>query len=515
MKDKDSKKIKNVNNQSNNSTNNKHAQDYFSTNILLPKNKNAKSTNNQSNSNIIKVKTQDSKSMSNNNNQYKTKKSITNFDNDKQTTNGKEKEKEKEKENKKNKIYILPNIPDKIGSGKKSPRIWSNKQKIPIKLDNKKKDKIIKKNSDINNCKSTFFKNKDKDNNKEKNKKIDNGCKSKNEIINEKKEDIKKNEQIYENEENINYFNTKKLLDFFISLTPIDASKCEDLIYNNMNKVMELESKIGEIIKLTKYNKIKILNEENENLNGKKNSKNNKISINQNIQIINLESNMRKDIYKLFFEFIKQLLEQINFLSNNIANKNMNNLNLIDTYSNNDLFINNASSINNNSLFISNIEEEFCERLINITKSFVSSDIDLSDLNSNLESRNNIFNFSNGGKMNYDENNNIITNFENIPKLNDNEDNNKIIDYNNNEYNCIFRSNTNRKMFMIHPNEILDKIQNEDKKDRKVLHHYSNSLKVNSNLEKLEGKINNDDDNDNIDSIRSLGIEKIKNCYIF
>ena len=37
MKDKDSKKIKNVNNQSNNSTNNKHAQDYFSTNILLPK----------------------------------------------------------------------------------------------------------------------------------------------------------------------------------------------------------------------------------------------------------------------------------------------------------------------------------------------------------------------------------------------------------------------------------------------------------------------------------------------
>jgi Asp-tRNA(Asn)/Glu-tRNA(Gln) amidotransferase C subunit len=227
---------------------------------------------------------------------------------------------------------------------------------------------------------------------------------------------------------------------------------------------------------------------------------------------------MRKDIYKLFFEFIRQLLEQINFLSNNIANKNINNLNLIDTYSNNDLFLNNASSINNNSLFISNIEEEFCERLINITKSFVSSDIDLSDLNSNLDSRNNIFNFSNGGKMNYEEKNNILTNFENIPKLNDNVDNvdnNKIIDYNNNEYNCIFRSNTNRKKIMIHPNEILDKIQNEDKKDRKVLHHYSNSLKVNSNLEKLEGKISNEDDNENIDTIRSLGIEKIKNCYIF
>ena len=35
MKDKDSKKIKNVNNQSNNSTNNKHTQDYFSTNIKM------------------------------------------------------------------------------------------------------------------------------------------------------------------------------------------------------------------------------------------------------------------------------------------------------------------------------------------------------------------------------------------------------------------------------------------------------------------------------------------------
>ena len=166
-------------------------------------------------------------------------------------------------------------------------------------------------------------------------------------------------------------------------------------------------------------------------------------------------------------------------------------------------------------MFISNIEEEFCERLKNITKSFVSSDIDLSDLNSNLDSRNSIFNFSNGGKMNYEEKNNILTNCENIPKLNDNIDNNKIIDYNNKEYNCIFRSNTNRKKIMIYPNEILDKIQNEDKKDRKVLRHYSNSLKVNSNLEKLEGKISKEDDNENIDTIRSLGIEKLKISTFF
>ena len=71
-------------------------------------------------------------------------------------------------------------------------------------------------------------------------------------------------------------------------------------------------------------------------------------------------------------------------------------------------------------------------------------------------------------------------------------------------------------MFMIHPNEILDKIQNEDKKERKVLHHYSNSLKVNSNLEKLEGKINTDDDNINEETIKSHGnLERLKNCNIF
>ncbi len=54
------------------------------------------------------------------------------------------------------------------------------------------------------------------------------------------------------------------------------------------------------------------------------------------------------------------------------------------------------------------------------------------------------------------------------------------------------------------------------KKNKKVIHHYSNSLKVNSNLEKLEGKINNDDDNINSDIIGNIGnLEKLKNCQIF
>ena len=155
---------------------------------------------------------------------------------------------------------------------------------------------------------------------------------------------------------------------------------------------------------------------------------------------------MRKDIYKLFFNFITDLLEQINKLSNNIAGQEINDLNLRDnTFSSNDLFANNNSENSNNSLFASNIEEEFCERLINITKSFISSDIDLIDLKSNFE-------------LDEIKKNDLFINEED-----------KDYDY----------KNKNKKIFMIHPNEILDKIQKEEKKDKKVIHHYSNSLKVN------------------------------------
>ena len=274
-------------------------------------------------------------------------------------------------------------------------------------------------------------------------------------------------------------FNTKKLLEFLISLSPIDTSKCDDLISNNMNKIIDLENKISEISKITQYEITKIINNEN--------NKDNKITTKQNLEIINIESKMRKDIYKLFFDFITDLLEQINKLSNNIAGQEINDLNIRDnTFSSNDLFANNNNSENsNNSLFVSNIEEEFCERLINITKSFVSSDIDFNDLKSNFEfDKNDLFN----------------------------DEGNKDFDYDKNK---------NKKILMIHPNEILNKIQKEEKIDKKVIHHYSNSLKVNSNLEKLEGKKNYDNDDNkmskmNSGAIGSVGnLEKIKNCNIF
>jgi hypothetical protein len=245
-----------------------------------------------------------------------------------------------------------------------------------------------------------------------------------------------------------------------------------------MNKIIELENKISEISKTTQYEINKITNNEN--------NKDNKITTKQNLEIINIESKMRKDIYKLFFNFITDLLEQINKLSNNIAGQEINDLNLRDnTFSSNDLFANNNSENSNNSLFASNIEEEFCERLINITKSFISSDIDLIDLKSNFE-------------LDEIKKNDLFINEED-----------KDYDY----------KNKNKKIFMIHPNEILDKIQKEEKKDKKVIHHYSNSLRVNSNLEKLEGKKNDDNDKMikmNSGALGNIGnLEKLKNCNIF
>ena len=424
--------------------------------------------------------------------------------------------KKKKKKKKKNKNIYLPLNVDKIGSDKKCSKARLAKTKTPINLEANKKSKITNKNTGNNDTKKNpSFKNKDKDNMNYnfKRKKSDNGYyKSKTESLNDKKESNNKKNELFEdeneNEDKSNGIVTQKLLEFLVSLTPVDTSKCEELINNNLNKIIELENKISVIVKMTQNEIIRVSNGD---INGKRN-KDNKISTKQNIEIINLESNMRKKIYIIFFDFITQLLEQINHLSNNIANQDINNLNIMDiSSSNNDLFINNTN-MGNNSLLISNVEEEFCEKLINITKSFVSSDVDLGDLNSNYNG--NIVNFSNGGKIvEIPEDNDF--NFENDNLSNDNDDDNKIINYNNNEYNCVLKSKS-RKLFKIHPNEILDKIHKEDKKDRKVVHHYSNSLKVNSNLEKLEGKINNDDDNVNKDTIESLGnLEKFKNCNIF
>jgi len=284
---------------------------------------------------------------------------------------------------------------------------------------------------------------------------------------------------------------TKKLLELLKSLSPIDKSKCNQLIDHNINQILELENKIKEIIIQTQE-EIEVINN-NGNKNTNDDNEEDKIGLEQNLEIINKESKMRKDIYIILFSFIKELLEQINYLSYDIANQELSELNNLPN--NDNLFFinnnNNTSITSNNSLFVPEIQEEFCGRLLNITKSFINSEFDISEIK-----------FMNGGEMkfgkNYEDN-----------LFNDDED--------YKEYNNLLKNKSKKNMLM-HPNEILNKIKNEElkNKDKKIIHHYSNSLKVNSNLEKLEEKINNDEDNINSDQFGNLkNMMQKNNCFIF
>ena len=239
------------------------------------------------------------------------------------------------------------------------------KQKTPNKLISEKKIEtnqlITKKNHyAIENRKSPF-------------------TRSKTHYINDKKTKIINNDKKTKEK---NDKGTTKLIEFLTALSPIDTSKCSKLINKNLNKILELENQVKSIIKNTQE-EIKAVKE-----NEKKNMSNNevnKIRLEHNIKIIDKESTMRKEIYKLLFNFITDLLEQINKLSYSIANKEIIELNNQPKDKNQLLTNNNNSIDSNNSLFISEIQEEFCGRLINITKSFINSDIDLSEIKNNYQ----------------------------------------------------------------------------------------------------------------------------------
>ena len=311
---------------------------------------------------------------------------------------------------------------------------------------------------------------------------------SKTYCINDKKTNDINNEK---KTKEINHRSSKKLIDFLKVLTPIDTSKFNKLLSKNINKILELENQVKTIVKTTEDDIKAINDKENKNIG---NNEENKISLEQNIEIIEKESNMRKEIYKLLFNFITDLLEQINKLSNNIANQEIIDLNKLPKdrnilLPNNN---NNGSIESNNSLFISEIQEDFCGKLINLTKSFMNSDIDLSEIK-------------------FENNDDIKNNYQKIGKnfddnlFNDDDD----FDY----YKNLLK---NKKTTLMHPNEILNKIQKIVPKDKKIIHHYSNSLKVNSNLEKLEEKVNNDEGNISIEQFGTIkNIIQTNNCSIY
>ena len=468
MQPKDSKKIKATNQNSNQISNNKKIENKIIINKVISKTKSSKLS---PDSNTHSQKTTEQKINSNIHSKIKN----INY----------------EKKNKK----MTSNYQTKTSYERRGSKYGPlSKQKISHKITTA--DKKTHKNSKKNSCifeskKNPFVKQKTNDDIAEKKKKIE-FYKNYANIINSK-------QQNNVNNENITGIGTRKLLEFLVTLSPIDTSKCDELITKNISKIIEIENKIKDIIQGTQ-DEIKNIKDKYESENKGKNTDNsgyNKIHLEKNIEIIGKESKMRKSIYKLLFSFIMQLLEQINKLSYNIANKELNNI-----PNNDNLFMNNnnPSIISNNSLFISDIQDDFCERLFNITKSFISSDIDLSEIN---------------GKNNGD----IKNNAENFGKiLDDNlfKDEEEIIDYNRFDSGEILKS---KKNGMIHPNEILDKVQNNEKKDKKIIHYYSNSLKVNSNLEKLEKKKNKDEENikdeqfDNIDNIDNFN--KGKNCIIY
>ena len=394
-------------------------------------------------------------------------------------------------------------------------------------------NKITKRlSSDINiNTKEKLPKKKNvskyqtKSNNDKSHNKVDSSTKSKNsnnlntteKKVNKNKAMPKKNSRLFENKKSTlvrsktNYINskrmaninneknmneesgsgtgTKKLMELLKTLSPIDKSKCNKLLDHNINQIIELENKIKEIIIQTQEEIEAINKKENKNTNSDIEEN---IGLEQNIEIINKESKMRKDIYIILFSFIKELLEQINYLSYDIANQELTELNNLSK--NDNLFFinnnNNSSITSNNSLFVPETQEEFCGRLINLTKSFINSEFDISEIK-----------FMNGdmkfGK-NYEDN-----------LFNDDED--------YKEYNTLLK-NKSKKTLLMHPNEILNKIKNEELKNKgkKIIHHYSNSLKVNSNLEKLEEKISNDEDNINSDQFGNLkNMMQKNNCFIF
>ena len=142
---------------------------------------------------------------------------------------------------------------------------------------------------------------------------------------------------------------------------------------------------------------------------------------------------------------------------------------------------------------MSNIEDEFCEKLIGITKSFISDfDIDLSEIN--------LLNLNKINKQKQERGE---------YEYNLNDDENKITDFDTENG---IKDKEKDKETNVQTKQIFEKINVEPKVERKVLHHYSNSLRVNSNFEKLEAKNKIDEKKNDNNQDKMKNFQK---CIIF
>ena len=468
MEPKDSKRRKNIHNQSNSLSGiNKHIDNPISIHKLINRNKMPRTikTNFPSNTNS---KNLDEKIVINSKNKINSNTKIIN--NIKQNDDGK-----------KTKNCLTSKI-----SEKKFPKLGDKfkKPKTPIKSTNFEKQKS-KKITEKNSKKNPFFKeNKIEISEKPKKRKSENMLiKPKNKNNNDIKND-ENNQKLPLNEQKIVDFKTQKLLELLFTLSPIDIDKCDDLISYNMNKILELQQKMSEISKMAQYEILKVSCDDSK--------KNNQMKHKQEMQIINIESNMRKDTYILFFNFISDILNQINSLTNNLGKKETGDNNLVKESSDNRI-LNNSSLISNSSFLVSNIEDEFCEKLIGITKSFISDfDIDLSEIN--------LLNLNKINKQKQERGE---------YEYNLNDDENKITDFDTENG---IKDKEKDKETNVQTKQIFEKINVEPKVERKVLHHYSNSLRVNSNFEKLEAKNKIDEKKNDNNQDKMKNFQK---CIIF
>ena len=295
----------------------------------------------------------------------------------------------------------------------------------------------------------------------------------------------------------------KKLMEVFISLTPDkiikDENKNKNEILDDNNSIQDenTKKKLGEL-----FNEIKMVEKEKKKVIEKKEAKdiNDKITqkqmndlnefeltnkrIQKKIEIMDEESNMRINTYNKYFRFIFETLDQINNLAYNVNIENkpkeekklneneikldennkeniINNININNKDNGNKINNNIETSLNNkkppvnthssnsdsSSFFVSSINDDFYKKLLDITKSIINSTtIPIND--------------------NYNENSDKIKEPNNIKSPENNE--------------------KNKNIFMIHPNEILNKIKYQCKTDYKTKKYSYNIFHNNNSSEEIE-----------------------------
>lgn len=286
----------------------------------------------------------------------------------------------------------------------------------------------------------------------------------------------------------------KKILGMFVTLQQPIGKNGDESLYNEELKI--LSDKISGIILNNNINNEYILNSSDEKL------------VNKNLKTIQTESKIRYETYKTYFTFIFEILEKIKLLAKkqleeeNIINQKNDDEKIIKLSEEHqsETFLNEKSNTLNklgnleingnstNSNFISSINEDFYQKFINGSKSFTNNENTIR-MNDDNDSDDSIIinNFSK-------ETNSILNKNSSLPK----------------EQNNNLNKSKSKKIFLVHPNQILESIG-----IAKIKHKYSSSLKINKK-EQLENNNNNDNQKEEkVLDLKPPDDSKKSKCLIF